>query len=463
MDADTFAAKQKSVSIQNSKQADGKSDFLEHQKNVFDDFAEWFSSDEAVPKDVEMILKDIAHRVIQSQSKSTEEKKRIHILDVACGTGVLHSYLLDAASVSSTSDNNKQSHCVSIVGVDLSPKMIDKARERAQKLLRDDFHNNIQLVVSDIMEYTLDRASPRFDAVILNACFGNFIEPAKVLQHIADNLLKVGGTVAITHPLGSSFVAKLHQESPETVPHLLPASRDEFQDMTLGMPYTVAEFADGSNPESNASSPSSSSLYFAAAQRVRYRALPRVIRLRGVVDNGYGRGGKKLGFPTANLPASLFQNALQDMSTGVYFGWAVIENVADEARKKGRNVPHKAVVNIGYSPTFTGKENKEKIVEAHLMLDENSMDPPDFYGETMRLQLHGYMRPEIKFPSFPDLIAQITADVKDSKIALDQEPYKLLKADPFLVNLKNNWVGSNGGDGLASWEYTDFRGALSQS
>merc|ERR1711935_388283 len=59
---------------------------------------------------------------------------------------------------------------------------------------------------------------------------------------------------------------------------------------------------------------------------VPYRPLQDVMRFRAVVAQGYGRGGKKLGFPTANLESSsLFRKALEDVPMGVYFGWAVIE------------------------------------------------------------------------------------------------------------------------------------------
>ena len=74
--------------------------------------------------------------------------------------------------------------------------------------------------------------------------------------------------------------------------------------------------------------------------------------LRGPVANGFGRGSKKLGIPTANLPCSLFQDALSELPCGVYVGWAAI-----------RGSVHKAVCNIGFSPTFAGEENPEKIVE----------------------------------------------------------------------------------------------------
>ena len=53
--------------------------------------------------------------------------------------------------------------------------------------------------------------------------------------------------------------------------------------------------------------------------------------------------------------------------------------------------------------THTQEENREKIVEAHLMTDFDA----DFYGNEMRLILAGQQRPEQKFASFPELLAAI--------------------------------------------------------
>lgn len=201
-----------------------------------------------------------------------------------------------------------------------------------------------------------------------------------------------------------------------------------------------------------------------------WESINSILRLRGPVATGYGRGGKKLGVPTANLPASLFQSALEDVDTGVYFGWAVIEG-----EKQGRNGPIKAVLNVGYSPTFEGKENKEKIVEAHLITKSSPMEQEetsisdivldqgeesdivdeiqdDFYGETMRLQLIGFLRPEQKFDSFPDLIAQIHRDIGTADVALKAMPFIFSKEDAFIQD-GANWVGSGGGDNVASWEF----------
>ncbi|KAL7549773.1 hypothetical protein ACHAWF_013035 [Thalassiosira exigua] len=210
-----------------------------------------------------------------------------------------------------------------------------------------------------------------------------------------------------------------------------------------------------------------------------------ILRLRGPVASGYGRGGKKLGVPTANLPSSLFQSALEGVTNGVYFGWAVIEETPndenDTSTKKGRSRPIKAVVNVGYSPTFEGEENKEKIVEAHLITKKSPMErndleedtttsddgglhmddmtdfeiEGDFYGETMRLQLIGYLRPEQKFDSFPELVAQIHRDIGNANLALDSMPFVFSKEDGF-VKSGLEWKGSGGGDGTASWEFESW-------
>mmetsp|Transcript_19631 Transcript_19631/g.41169 ORF Transcript_19631/g.41169 Transcript_19631/m.41169 type:complete len:473 (+) Transcript_19631:79-1497(+) len=243
------------------------------------------------------------------------------------------------------------------------------------------------------------------------------------------------------------------------------------------------------------------------SEELPWESINPILRVRGPVASGYGRGGKKLGVPTANLPASLFQSALEEVQTGVYFGWAVIEQQQQRSQfKKGRNMPLKAVVNVGYSPTFEGKENKEKIVEAHLITDASPMDTSvvllnnnddgggddgevaessissssspssssfsldgdaytgeiegDFYNETMRLQLIGFLRPEQKFDSFPELIAQIHRDIGTASFALGSMPFVFSKEDEFISGCSGEdgdiWVGSGGGDGNASWEFEDW-------
>ena len=77
------------------------------------------------------------------------------------------------------------------------------------------------------------------------------------------------------------------------------------------------------------------------------KLLPDVIFATGKVEQGYGRGSKKLGFPTANLPQ--FDDCIrkENLLPGVYFGWGRLERDPDMIVS--------FVANFGKSPTFAGQ------------------------------------------------------------------------------------------------------------
>lgn len=436
------------------------SSYLLHQQQVFDEMSQFFASDDATPPEVVPVMRHLAHSIL-----TRFQDQPIKLLDVGCGTGALFPFYLEAA--------NDLNVALEITGVDLSPKMAALARQRADSLVGND-DSFITVVDSDfvtLMQQDDDKEyRDSYDCVVANACFANFFDTGKceddtcmckchfrelslyysllhsltpfcayttstkdAVLNAMTSCLKVGGSLFITHPLGADFVKKLQEEDPGTVPHLLP-TREALE--TTQLPIQVTDWQERDE--------SGNAMYLAGAIKTPYQPLPRILKFRGTVDSGYGRGGKKLGFPTANLPESQFANALQDVSTGVYFGWAVVE---------GRDGIHKAAVNVGYSPTFEGKENVEKIIEAHLIQPEPALD--DFYNETMRLALSGFLRPEQKFDSFPDLMAAITNDVTNAENALDVESYASLRQDSFLTKTDDEWVGKSGGDATASWEFED--------
>ena len=167
-----------------------------------------------------------------------------------------------------------------------------------------------------------------------------------------------------------------------------------------------------------------------------YEMLSKILLLQGRVTTGYGRGSKKLGVPTANLPH--FHDLLNsnNYQRGVYFGWGTIDN---------DNKIYGCVANIGISPTFVGNENAINIVEAHL-LDRNSND---FYGNNLRLALVSFLRPEQKFQSFDALINQINNDVNMARTLRDNnnniddnimiKPYNIAK-DFFSKSFDNNEI-----------------------
>lgn len=133
----------------------------------------------------------------------------------------------------------------------------------------------------------------------------------------------------------------------------------------------------------------------AGDMREAHRLLGRHYQIRGQVQTGRNRGGKLLGFPTANIN-------LQDElcpRTGVYA-------VTVEWRGK----PYLGVANIGYSPTF---DDHLFTVEVHLLDFKETL-----YGETIRVNFIERIRDEKKFSGLSELSAQIRNDVRAARMIL---------------------------------------------
>lgn len=116
--------------------------------------------------------------------------------------------------------------------------------------------------------------------------------------------------------------------------------------------------------------------------------LGRFYRVAGTIVHGQNRGGRLLGFPTANV------NLVDELfpKTGVYCCWAELE---------GR--VYEAVANIGYNPTFG---NDVLSVEVHILnLDE------DLYGRELKVHFVQRLRGERKFAGLDELKAQIAKDI----------------------------------------------------
>ena len=118
------------------------------------------------------------------------------------------------------------------------------------------------------------------------------------------------------------------------------------------------------------------------------KLLGRYYQIRGVVTTGRNRGGRLLGFPTANI---ILHDELCP-KTGVYA-------VTVEFRSK----THKGVANIGYSPTFGDHVFS---VEVHL-LDFNE----NIYDRKIRVNFIQRIRDEKKFSNISELSDQIKKDI----------------------------------------------------
>ena len=118
------------------------------------------------------------------------------------------------------------------------------------------------------------------------------------------------------------------------------------------------------------------------------KMLGRHYQIKGTVTVGRDRGGKLLGFPTANI--NLYDELCP--KNGVY---AVTVELKD--RK------YKGVANIGYSPTF---DDHVFMVEVHI-LDFNE----NIYGQQFRVNFIRRIRDERKFSDVSELSEQIKKDV----------------------------------------------------
>ncbi len=120
--------------------------------------------------------------------------------------------------------------------------------------------------------------------------------------------------------------------------------------------------------------------------------LGRYYQLRGTVSEGRRRGGRQLGFPTANIQ---IDDELCPMQ-GVYAVTVEIE----EGLFMG-------VANIGYSPTF---DDHVFTVEVHILDFEG-----DLYGKPIRVNFIERIRDEKKFSGIDELAAQISRDIETGR------------------------------------------------
>ncbi|MGW3469524.1 bifunctional riboflavin kinase/FAD synthetase [Saccharopolyspora sp. NPDC000995] len=129
-------------------------------------------------------------------------------------------------------------------------------------------------------------------------------------------------------------------------------------------------------------------------------ALGRYHRLEGIVVRGAGRGGKELGFPTANLSTPPHTAIPAD---GVYAAW--FTHRLRGSKGQGKTLP--AAVSVGSNPTFSGTE---RTVEAYV-LDVDA----DFYGEHVELDFVQRLRSMERYDTVDALIEQMHQDVAETR------------------------------------------------
>lgn len=138
--------------------------------------------------DADMIRSDsIIHQILDNAGI----RSGIHVLDVACGTGVLFPDYL-ARSVAS------------LTAIDISPEMAKIAQSKFPQ---------VKVLCGDVENTAFDR---KFDAIVVYNAFPHFPDPEKLIA-VLSGLLTPGGTLTVAHGMSRAHIDRHHQGSASKV------------------------------------------------------------------------------------------------------------------------------------------------------------------------------------------------------------------------------------------------------
>ncbi|MCO5562279.1 hypothetical protein L7F22_015904 [Adiantum nelumboides] len=269
--------------------------------------------------------------------------------------------------------------------------------------------------------------SGSFDAIFLNY-FPVFSKSLPKLLKDATRLCKPGGTITLSLTQDKSNLVTLKAQSGGLLHSYLP-DEDSLVKMISSLPLELVSFED---------LPSFylATLKFSGAQDTRKKANLKhdvyskeqseyPLYTKGEVVHGYGRGSKKLGFPTANLSFDTLPSEVARLPKGVYFGCAQVIGEGFDSDV------HRMVMNIGNRPTF--EKDDALSLEVHILHDFGR----DFYGKELRIAILGFIREEMQFQSLDDLSTRIKKDVQVMHGHLPNADFELQKQVPFFYPLSN--------------------------
>lgn len=132
--------------------------------------------------------------------------------------------------------------------------------------------------------------------------------------------------------------------------------------------------------------------------------LGRRFSVTAKVVHGAGRGGKELGYPTAN---QYFPESMALPTDGVYAAWLTVVDggpiVGDITA--GRRYP--AAVSVGTNPTFG---DEQRSVESYVIGRS-----ADLYGHTARVDFVAWLRDMKRFSGVEELLTAMARDVAKAK------------------------------------------------
>ena len=114
-------------------------------------------------------------------------RQGVHVLDVACGTGVLFPDYL-------------QRGAASVTGIDIAPEM---AKIAAAKFPQ------VKVICGDVETEPFDR---QFDAMMVYNAFPHFPDPAALAARLAA-LTKTGGRLSVAHGMSRAALIRHHERA----------------------------------------------------------------------------------------------------------------------------------------------------------------------------------------------------------------------------------------------------------
>ncbi|MDO4908879.1 MAG: bifunctional riboflavin kinase/FAD synthetase [Corynebacterium sp.] len=136
------------------------------------------------------------------------------------------------------------------------------------------------------------------------------------------------------------------------------------------------------------------------------RLLGRPYAVTGTVARGAGRGGRELGFPTANF---YFPDTVALPEDGVYCGWFRVVSFPNKEERRGdvvRGVRYPTAISVGTNPTFG---DAVRSVEAHVLGRD-----ADLYDSIATVEFVDFLRSMEKFDSVDELLSAIRSDVDNA-------------------------------------------------
>jgi len=131
--------------------------------------------------------------------KKVKQDKPLNILDIGCDRGQI---------VFRLNDLYKEGHNLQFTGIDINPRAIDFARQRA--LFRKEIRNetNFRFLHQDISR-GLDFPDETFDLIISTEVIEHFKEPDKVIKDMR-RVLKNNGIALFTTPVANNIPKKMY-------------------------------------------------------------------------------------------------------------------------------------------------------------------------------------------------------------------------------------------------------------